>query len=316
MQVGWLDPSVDSSNTGDVIIAHAVEKELSRAGGSRVVRLPTQRRWTAAEFTEAETCAAFYVGGTNLLTSHPRLYRQWKIGPKEISVLRAKVVLLGVGWWQYQGPPDRYARRFLEQILDPHATHSVRDSYTQQQLSFLPHRVLNTTCPTLWDVEEQLSPGNRFRGVVISSVTDYDRDRKRDTAMLTTLRARCDQLFVWPQGSGDARYLSRLGFGGHLLDGTIDDFERVLAQPGAAYVGTRLHAGIRALQLGNAAVVVAVDNRATEIGHDVDLWVIERSDILNLDDCLDSKDESLLAIPNDEIDTWRTATRRSIAEIR
>lgn len=43
--------------------------------------------------------------------------------------------------------------------------------------------------------------------------------------------------------------------------------------------GTRLHAGIHALNYKVRSIILAVDNRATEMGRDVNLPVIQRSEI-------------------------------------
>jgi polysaccharide pyruvyl transferase WcaK-like protein len=44
-------------------------------------------------------------------------------------------------------------------------------------------------------------------------------------------------------------------------------------------VGTRLHAGIRALQRKRRAIILGVDNRAEEMGHDFDLPVVARGKV-------------------------------------
>ena len=45
------------------------------------------------------------------------------------------------------------------------------------------------------------------------------------------------------------------------------------------YIGTRLHAGIRALQNQKRTLILSVDNRATEMGKDFNLPVVSRKDI-------------------------------------
>lgn len=54
-------------------------------------------------------------------------------------------------------------------------------------------------------------------------------------------------------------------------------FDTVLANEDIDFVGTRLHGGIRALQKKKRSLIIAVDNRAIELGADTGLPVIDRS---------------------------------------
>ena len=47
------------------------------------------------------------------------------------------------------------------------------------------------------------------------------------------------------------------------------------------YVGTRLHAGIRALQHKKRTIIIGIDNRAIEKAKDFNLTVIDRKNIKN-----------------------------------
>lgn len=313
--IGWLDPSIGTANAGDRIIAEAVGREIRRLGPEGVVRLPTQRGWTSAELRDGRGCELFFVGGTNLLTSHPLSYRQWRVGPRELAVLRGKVLLLGVGWWQYQRPPDAISRRLLRLLLHPSRLHSVRDPFTLAQLGRSRARAVNTSCPTLWEAPRSGENTAGFRNTVIATVTDYHPDRERDRHMLRRLEERADQLVVWPQGRGDMAYLDSLGFRGKRLDPVVEAFDDALDEGDVEYVGTRLHAGIRALQRGVPAAIVAIDNRAAEIGSDVGLWTLPRADIEELDEWLAGLSSWSLDLPDDEIRAWREDASSAIAAL-
>lgn len=314
MKIGWLDPAMESANAGDIIISDAVELELRDLGISTLLRLPTRRSWSSSERKAASSCTLFVVGGTNLLSSHPLRYRQWSFGLRDSVHLHHRSVLMGAGWWQYQSLPDRSAKALLSWTLHPSALHSVRDSYTRNQLTHLDVQVVNTTCPTLWRVPRRGQSANHFTQTVVATVTDYLRAPGLDRAMLQGLRARAARLLIWPQGSDDSAYVSELGFGQHLIEPGLDAYHEALASSGAEYVGTRLHAGIRALQLGTAAVVIAVDNRATELGADTGLWVIERRQMASLDQQLDQFQDWNLAIPDQEIARWRDALTKAAVQ--
>ena len=63
------------------------------------------------------------------------------------------------------------------------------------------------------------------------------------------------------------------------IPNTLEAYEAALNNGGVDYVGTRLHAGIHALNHKIRSIILAVDNRATEMGRDVNLPVIQRSEI-------------------------------------
>jgi hypothetical protein len=95
-----LDPSIVSANTGDQIIRGSVDRAL--LGVVQISQtLPTQISLTPAHRMSASQASLAIIGGTNLLSSNMPWYQQWKLGPRSIRALRGKVVLLGVGWWQY-----------------------------------------------------------------------------------------------------------------------------------------------------------------------------------------------------------------------
>src|SRR5690606_6570746 len=100
-----------------------------------------------------EASAAAVIGGTNLLSSEVNKYNQWKVSWRDALWLR-DVILLGVGWWQYQGEPNFWTRTFLKRVLHPQFVHSLRDAYTVGQLrrAGLPNG-RNTSCVTLWEFD-------------------------------------------------------------------------------------------------------------------------------------------------------------------
>lgn len=321
MAIGWIDPSIETGNGGDLIIAQAVGGELRELVPSGEIHpLPSRRPWTREERKLAQGCDLFVVGGTNLLTSHPHKYRQWEYGLRDAVLLRHRCILFGVGWWQYQDPPDVLARAMLRSALLPGVEHGARDSYTVGQLQHSGIEAVNISCPTLWDAPPSGTTRNQFRGPVVATLTDYMRDPERDEHLLKALRARTDELHVWPQGSEDVDYVTELGFAGQLVDSDLSTFDDLLANPGMEYVGTRLHAGIRALAAGVPAVVVAIDNRAAEIARDVQLWSIARTDLNGLDRYLDELSSWGLVLPTDAIATFRrdlaTAINQSTGTVR
>jgi polysaccharide pyruvyl transferase WcaK-like protein len=275
--IGLLDPSLDTKNQGDHIISEAVSRELADLGLADVVRLPTQRTLTRHERHLAAACDRLVVGGTNLLSSNMPWYRQWKISPAEIKLYRGKTLLLGVGWWQYQGPPNAFTQRVLGAVLAADVRHSLRDSWTLRQFKSLGREGLNTSCPTMWRLPAQPEVSQSRRGRVLVTLTDYNRDSAADGRLIQLLAELYDEVLLWPQGARDADYVSQHYPGVKIIASSLFAFDVALEDGDADYVGTRLHAGIRALQRGVRATVIAVDNRATEIARDTGLPVVSRA---------------------------------------
>jgi polysaccharide pyruvyl transferase WcaK-like protein len=63
------------------------------------------------------------------------------------------------------------------------------------------------------------------------------------------------------------------------IDPSIEALDDLLRSEGVDFVGTRLHGGIRALQHKRRTIIIAVDNRATEIGRDINLPIVQRTSI-------------------------------------
>ena len=71
------------------------------------------------------------------------------------------------------------------------------------------------------------------------------------------------------------------------------------------YIGTRLHAGIRAMQKRRRSIIISIDNRAREMGKDYNLNVIEREDIENLEEYLLSEFKTDIKLNLDNIKKWK-----------
>ncbi len=303
--VVWLDPSLHSRNAGDDIISQAVRAELVSLVGSEPPRLPTQLPLSAAQRQAVDDAGIAFVGGTNLLSSNMPMYRQWKLSPRAGHYFRNKAVLLGVGWWQYQSEPNIYTRHVYRNVLSRQLSHAARDQYTADRLSRLGLPTLNTCCVTTWNLPERpevsAEPGSR----VVLTLTDYNKSPDDDRALYNLLTDSYDEVVLWPQGSGDAAYAARLGLSMEVLDEGTASLDAALRVPSTDYVGTRLHAGIRSLQLGCRTVILAVDNRATEMARDVNLPVVGRGDRDGLTRALQRTEQMALRLPHAAISAWR-----------
>jgi polysaccharide pyruvyl transferase WcaK-like protein len=211
MKLCILDPGIrnhegePSLNLGDLIIQAAVSKELGKLfENAEIVRYSSHQPLSRAHLEVIEGCSLVVIGGTNLLSSNMfdiqpnnppgtgRICRQWKI--TLYDALRLKnVLLLGVGWWQYQRPPGPFTRLFLRSVLSRDRLHSVRDGYTEAMLRSIGiNNVINTACPTMWplhDMDMADFPNEKAENVLVM-ITDYTKAFESDRKLFQTLAAK------------------------------------------------------------------------------------------------------------------------------
>ena len=221
------------------------------------------------------------------------------------------IILLGVGWQDYQDKPTAYTKRLLKGILDPKYIHSVRDSYTEAKLKEIGiTNVVNTACPTMWgltdDLCSQIPAGKADR--VITTITDYRQDEVNDKRLLDTLLASYSEVYIWLQSFEDISYLKSLGYMDKLktVAPTLAAYDAFLDNNDVDYVGTRLHGGIRALNHKKRSLIIGIDNRAIEISKDTGLPMIRKESIGDeLGDWIMSEHEIRIALPEENIRTWK-----------
>ncbi len=312
-----FDPSLGGLNLGDEIIVDAIEKELhSCLGPCRIVRLSMHQGLRSMHRELIKKADLVVVGGTNMMNLRMWPFRgenRWKIPYEESRWLR-DVVLFGVGWAGYRHKPNWFGVDFYKRVLSPSAFHSVRDEYTKRQL--IEHgipRVLYTSCPTTWNLTPdhmERIPEAKGRAVV-TTLSHYSQSPFEDRAMLDVLRRLYDRVFFWPQGVSDIDYFDRLRIDDvEVVGPALAEFDAVLLEKDAIdYCGTRLHAGIRALQYGRRSLIISIDNRAHEISRDTELQVHGRGDIASLGARLDGRIAPRFKLPSAAIDAFRDSLR-------
>lgn len=305
-----FDTAIGTTNLGDHIIMDAVNRVADTLFiDDFVINMPTHLSIHPKDLPKLRRYDTALVGGTNLLKNNTLYKSQWKVGIKDVSVLRRKVVLLGVGWWQYQDKPvSAYSRMMYRALFSKKYLHAVRDNYTLQKLREIGvTNVLNTGCPTVWMLDEphcsQINP--RKRDTVVTTITDYMRDPEKDRNMLEILKKHYQRVFVWIQGSKDRAYVDSLATGLHYIPPKLSAFDTFLEQEACEYVGTRLHAGIRALQKKRKAIIIGIDNRALEMRNDIGLHVLERQRMESLEEKIREEMPVRLYLDTPGIERWK-----------
>ena len=317
-----FDPSLrnhsglQSSNLGDVIIYRSVAKVLKQIfPNEELVRISTHDYLTELHYDQINNSRFRFVGGSNLLSSHIWRYNQWNIAPREsLYFLNPRIketILFGCGWWQYQSKPDLITKYFYNKVFSKNIFHAVRDGYTKDKFNHLGLRCLNTSCPTLWEMNGKvIGRKNLNCKNVIITLTDYNKDSLLDNYLLDVIGTYFEKIYFFAQGIGDSEYLSLLqSTRKQKLEitvlSTLPEFENILDSGDCIYIGTRLHGGILALQKNVDAIIIAIDNRTVEIGRDVKIPFIIRSEIKLVKSWIEgSYPSSHINLDNSGIEQW------------
>lgn len=257
-----------------------------------------------------------FVCGTNLLTSHIEEWWNWRLpeGYRGKQDFR-NVILVGAGWGVYQDKCSMYSQMIYKTMLNPCVIHSVRDEYTENKLKEIGIKnVINTGCPTMWRLTPEFCkriPIEKAENVV-TTITDYRRDIKNDNLMLEILSRNYRKVYLWIQGKKDQEYLETLTCPENLviISRDLDAYEKILKQGNIDFVGTRLHAGIFALNHGVRSLIIAVDNRAIEIAKDTNLPIIHREKVEEeLQNTILSKNPTNIIINEANIEKFKSQFR-------
>jgi polysaccharide pyruvyl transferase WcaK-like protein len=306
-----LDTAVCTENLGDFIIMDAVREQINEIfPNAMVLHTATHEKISQPTYHMAKQSDFSFVGGTNLISSNMNIYNQWKINLIDSLYLK-NIILMGVGWWQYQKDANFYTRYLLKSVLSHDLFHSVRDSYAEIMLKKAGfNNVINTSCPTMWRLTEEHCksiPRGKAESVV-ATLTDYNKNTNQDFAMIKLLSECYSKVYIWPQGSWDFDYICQLGLSKYaeILPPKLETYNAILQTDKAIdFVGTRLHAGIRALQNKRRTIIIGIDNRAIEKAKDFNIIVCPRDDMNKLRKLINSDFDTRVNLPMSNIDRWK-----------
>ena len=281
-----FDTSLETDNLGDFIIMKYCNRVIDDLFHDyKKVNISTHSIPNENDEDKISKSKMRVVCGTNLLTSHIEQWWNWRLPDGLINKLKYKnVILLGVGWGEYQDECSDYSKMIYNSILNPKLLHSVRDEYTERKLKLAGIKnVINTGCPTMWNLTQEFCKDIPISKAlnVITTITDYRKDIYFDNLMLQILSRNYQYIYLWLQGKSDEEYLKTLKIPKNLkiIPNNLSSYEQMLSNKDVDYVGTRLHAGIHALNYKIRTIVIAVDNRAVEISRDTNLPIVNRHEI-------------------------------------
>lgn len=316
-----FDTSITTENLGDFIIMDAVKKQLqSLFPQSFFVSSATHDTLGRAAKKWNKVAKYSFVGGTNLLTDRfiGRNHSQWKYGFRDLQIQNS--IGIGLGWQSYReyhdfiNLPLKLAQKEIYKYALSHKyLHSVRDSYTQKRLTELGIESINTSCVTMWDLtEEHLSQIPTSKSdTVVTTITNYYQTPEyiqMYEEMLQNLLQSYRHVKLWIQAKEDFDIFNRLSVRNsnriELISPNLDALDVELSK-NVDYIGTRLHAGIRALQYKNRTLIIELDNRAHEIAKDTNLPTLNYQKIAELEKFIDFPQTMDIHVPFDNIKKWK-----------
>lgn len=296
----FFDTSAGSYNKGDDIIMNSTETALRDiTKDSFVIKMPTHTpafHWYQAtnlnsRVRDLKDIKYKFVCGTNLLLTN--MFHPWPSWNINICNCRpfSDCILVGVGCGMNSEKINFYTKKLYRLLLSRHYIHSVRDDKTREMLESMGFKAINTGCTTLWPLVSEFCrkiPVHKAEAVVFT-LTDYARDEVNDQKLINILKENYKKVYFWPQGMSDFDYFS--GFtnstGIEIIPPNVHDFTQV-CQMDVDYVGTRLHGGICAMQHKKRAIIICVDYRAREMNKSYNLNCIERTQIDELSEKINS----------------------------
>jgi polysaccharide pyruvyl transferase WcaK-like protein len=303
---------------GDLIISHSCDIQLSSILNENfVLRFPTHTPIAHFYQDNLKLSGGRYAGpadykfiyGTNLLNTNMFSPSPlWNINMFNKRMAK-DAICVGVGMGSGSTHVNLYTRLLLTGTLNKELFHSTRDERTALFLRNLGLKALNTGCASIWGLSNLFCstiPHAKSMSVLFT-LTDYNKDPKNDKLLIKILKKNYKKVFCWIQGIGDYSYLSEL----NMLDDiiiippSIQLYEKIL-NTGVDYVGTRLHAGIKAMQCRCRTIIIAIDNRAIDMARDIDLICLSRVSISNkLEDLVNSDFTTCLNINETAISDWK-----------
>lgn len=317
--VAIMDTSIMSFNLGDQIIMESARKGLkSVIKDDFVVNMPTHSPlFHRYEFSIRKNDSFKnslnqidykFVCGTNLLEKNmSKRKNSWNMNILDLRYIN-DFILVGVGTDGLNKVQNRYTKKFYQKALNGDFYHSVRDEKTKKFLESIGIKAINTGCVTLWGFTPEYcnTIPTKKAASVIFTITDYMQDIESDRYMINVLLSNYDSVYCWIQGINDLNYLESLNISGfnekvQIIAPSLESYSYFLSTNECDYVGTRLHAGIKAMQMRKRAIIIGVDNRAKDINIDYNLNYIDRLEICHLDELINSEFTTKISIHQDRI---------------
>lgn len=311
-----FDTAIGTGNKGDDIIMDSTKNVLKELlDESYVLNLGTHVvNYTGFQLLKRNFKVKFmeeadykFIMGTNLLTNRLlRISPQFNINPFNCMPYK-NAILFGVGAQQKSGFPDPYSKYMYHRILSHEYIHSVRDDLAKEKLERMGFKVLNTGCPTLWSLTEELCSQipRKKSDQAILTVSANCKNHNADQKLIDIVRKNYEKVYLWGQWIPDEAYFNSFkNIEGVEVIRSLSRYHDILSREDIDYVGTRLHGGVYAMQHKKRAIIIAVDHRALGVNDINHINCLDRKDIDGLDAMINSEIETKIQLQTEEIQTW------------
>lgn len=313
-----FDTATGSFNMGDYIIYESAIKHLKDfindgfvldiSTHTPIAHFYQQRKGTFRTKYYDEAKYKFLLGTNILRTNMLHLNPDWNVNIFNCKYYK-NTILVGCGLAGKKENVNWYSKMLYKKILRKDIIHSVRDDETKKFLESIGFKAINTGCPTLWDLDDETCnkiEQNKADSVVFT-LTDYCRNKVQDQKLIDILQKNYKKIYFWIQGSDDMEYLQTFKNISNIkyINPRLENYDKFLQENKVDYVGTRLHAGIKAMQHYRRTIIIVVDNRARDMKETYNLVTIERDEIEKIDELINSKFETKLNLNKEKITQWK-----------
>lgn len=318
-KIVMFDTSYATQNMGDFIINEAINNQMKELlDNSFVVRYSTHTPIQKAYQNLRKNPINEFLGnadykflcGTNIFKENLiHIWNDFNIDLFDTKCYRNSIAL-GCGITKQKGGLNWYSKKIYKKILNPNIVHSVRDEATKEFLNKLGFSAINTGCPTFWGLNEKHCskiPLEKSENVVFT-LTDYEKNPDYDKKLISILKNNYKNIYFWVQGSNDYEYLKELDDGSSIgiIGPSLKQYKELLKKGNVDYVGTRLHAGVYAMQNFVRSIILIIDNRARDIKENYNINSIERDEIdTKLEKMINSSFKTEININEEAINEWK-----------
>lgn len=238
-----------------------------------------------------------------------RPWTNWNINIFNCTPYR-NAILVGAGLNPNRSTMDLYTKHLYKKVLSQEYIHAARDEKTKEVIESLGLKAINTGCATTWiltDAHCAKIPKNKSEDVIFT-LTDYRQDITADQSLINMLLQNYNQVYFWVQGSDDFAYFSSLQNTKHIhiIPPHLSEYKKRLLSGNIDYVGTRLHAGIYAMQNFVRSIILTVDNRAEDMKSSYNLNTVERHDIEKVQNMIHTNFATNVSINEKNIAAWKS----------
>ncbi len=314
-----FDTSYGSYNMGDYIINECAQRELKGIiSGSFCYRVGTHTPvMYAYQFNKRRKPVKFFIDSKYKFLTGTNIIKKtmfWPWPDWNVNIFNCKpykgTILVGVGSSGEFTKTDLYTKVLYKKILNKDYYHATRDEKTKKYLESIGLKAINTGCPTLWSIDDNLCKQipTKKSDTVVFTLTDYRKDKAKDQALIDILIKNYKNIYIWIQGSNDYEYfksfdnIERI----KMIDPNIQAYDEFLNKTNTDYVGTRLHAGIYAIRHKKRSIILAVDNRTRDMKETYNLVTLERDEIDKLDAMINSEFKTHIVVDKESINKWKS----------